>query len=59
MPAPQRDLTLGAPDNRIHMAPPSDERANFRSATPCGFAMAVFQVNGPGRGEPARLLAAA
>lgn len=30
------------PDNRIHKAPPSEERANFRSATPMGFARAVF-----------------
>jgi hypothetical protein len=46
MPAPSRDLSLGAPDDRIHKAPPSAERANFRSATPMGFARAVFQANG-------------
>jgi len=46
MPAPQRDLTLGPPDDRIHKAPPSAERGNFRSATPMGFARAVFAANG-------------
>jgi hypothetical protein len=45
MPEPDRDPSLGAPDDRIHKAPPSDERANFRSATPMGFARAVFQAN--------------
>jgi len=35
------------PDNRIHAAPPSDERADFRSATPMGFARAVFEANSP------------
>lgn len=46
MPPPQRDASLGAPDDRIHKAPPSAERANFRSATPMGFARAVFEANG-------------
>ena len=45
MPPPQRDPSLGAPDDRIHKAPPSSARANFRSATPMGFARAVFQAN--------------
>ena len=45
MPAPQRDESLGAPDDRIHKAPPSAERGNFRSATPMGFARAVFAAN--------------
>ena len=45
MPAPQRDLTLGAPDDRIHKAPPGPGRENFRSATPLGFARAVFHAN--------------
>jgi hypothetical protein len=35
------------PDNRIHFASPGDERAAFRSATPMGFARAVFQANNP------------
>lgn len=47
MPKPFKDLTLGAPDNRIHAAPPGPERANFRSATPEGFATAVFLANAP------------
>lgn len=46
MPAPVRDASLGDPDDRIHKAPPSAERANFRSATPRGFARAVFAANG-------------
>ena len=29
--------------DRIHRAPPSPDRANFRSATPAGFAQAVFE----------------
>lgn len=45
MPEPARDETLGAPDNRIHFASPGPERANFRSATPMGFARAVFAAN--------------
>lgn len=45
MPAPEKDASLGDPDNRIHMAPPGPERANFRSATPMGFARAVFAAN--------------
>jgi hypothetical protein len=48
MPAPNRDATLGEPDDRIHKAPPGPERANFRSATPRGFARAVFEANQPG-----------
>jgi hypothetical protein len=47
MPEPFRDATAGAPDDRIHKAPPGDERANFRSATPRGFAKAVFLSNAP------------
>jgi hypothetical protein len=45
MPNGYRDPDAGEPDNRIHAAPPSDERADFRSATPMGFARAVFRVN--------------
>jgi len=47
MPEPARDETLGAPDDRIHKAPPSDERANFRSATPRGFSRACYLANAP------------
>lgn len=45
MPQPARDPSLGEPDNRIHFASPGPERANFRSATPMGFAKAVFEAN--------------
>jgi hypothetical protein len=46
MPDPRMATTL-APDDRIHKAPPGPERANFRSATPMGFARAVFLANAP------------
>lgn len=45
MPGVNRDESLGEPDNRIHAAAPSPERANFRSMTPQGFATAVFLSN--------------
>lgn len=45
MPRPAKDPTLGPPDNRIHFASPGPERMNFRSATPMGFARAVFKAN--------------
>jgi hypothetical protein len=51
MPAPQRDPSLGPPDDRIHKAPPGPERENFRSATPMGFARAVFAANSQQRLE--------
>lgn len=47
MPESFRDETLGVPDDRIHKAAPGAERANFRSATPKGFAKAVFLANAP------------
>jgi hypothetical protein len=47
MPAPCPDLTLGPPDDRIHKAPPSDDRADFRSATPMGWSRAVCLSNAP------------
>lgn len=40
-------LHLGPPDNRIHFASPGDDRADFRSAAPMGFYIAVFQSNAP------------
>jgi hypothetical protein len=46
MPKPDCDPDC-KPDDRIHKAPPSPERANFRSATPRGFARAVFTANAP------------
>lgn len=45
MPAQCIDSDLGEPDDRIHKAPPSEQRANIRSATPMGFARAVFEAN--------------
>lgn len=53
MPEPSMDPTLGDPDNRIHFASPGPERANFRSATPMGFARAVFEANAPAVSEVA------
>ena len=47
MPEHFKDEALGNPDDRIHKAPPSAGRANFRSATPAGFAKAVFLANAP------------
>lgn len=37
----------GEPDDRIHKAAPGPERANFRSATPMGFARAAYLANAP------------
>ncbi|NWC63725.1 hypothetical protein [Cedecea sp. P7760] len=48
MPQPHRNMSLGAPDDRIHKCPPGAERGNIRSATPEGFAIAVFEANKPG-----------
>lgn len=45
MPPAHTDKALGPPDDRIHKAPPGPDRANFRSATPMGFARAVFEAN--------------
>ena len=45
MPEPWIASFLGAPDDRIHKAPPGPDRENFRSATPLGFARAVFDAN--------------
>lgn len=45
MPAAWMDTSLGKADDRIHKAPPSKERANFRSKTPEGFARAVYEAN--------------
>lgn len=44
MPEP-RPIPLADDHDRIHKAPPGPERANFRSATPKGFAQAVFEAN--------------
>ena len=45
MPDKLIDNSLAAPDDRIHKCPPGPERHNIRSATPEGFAMAVFEAN--------------
>ena len=45
MPDPFPLMDAGEPDDRIHKAPPGPDRANFRSATPMGFARAVFNAN--------------
>lgn len=47
MPAQRPAPWLGKPDDRIHKAPPGDDRANFRSASPMGFWTAVFHANRP------------
>ncbi len=49
MPDPFPLAGIGAPDNRIHLAAPGPDRANFRSATPCGFSRAAFEANRPDR----------
>lgn len=51
MPQPCRDYSLGVPDDRILKAPPGPNRANFRGATPMGFARAVFITNEGGHGQ--------
>lgn len=53
MPTVQRDLKLGPPDDRIHKAAPGPGRSNLRSATPMGFAHAVFRANAPAAKEAA------
>jgi hypothetical protein len=40
-------MDAGPPDDRIYKAPPGAGRAAFRSATPMGFARAVFRANAP------------
>lgn len=45
MPAPKPIPLDELTHDRIHKAPPGPERANFRSATPAGFARAVFEAN--------------
>lgn len=45
MPFPKPIESNEKPDDRIHKCPPGDARKNFRSATPRGFAQAVFEAN--------------
>ncbi len=46
MPEQYKAEALGEPDDRIHKCPPGPDRGNIRSATPMGFAEAVFRANG-------------
>lgn len=48
MPKPQRNTSLGKPDDRIHLARNDKDRANTRSITPRGFAEAVYAANRKG-----------
>ena len=57
MPPVFRAEGLGEPDDRIHKCPPSAERHNIRSATPSGFAQAVFDANKRSSSFPSALLA--
>ena len=59
MPDQFKAAGLSEPDNRIHAAAPGPERANFRSATPKGFAQAVFEANAPHLRRQLRLWEAA
>jgi len=52
MPTPNHPAGI-EPDDRIHKAPPSDTRADFRSATPLGFSRAVFNANQSQRSQAA------
>jgi hypothetical protein len=45
MPEANKAEGLGEPDDRIHKCAPGPDRANIRSATPMGFARAVFEAN--------------
>lgn len=47
MPEKQRLDGLPPPDDRIHKCSPGPDRSNIRSATPRGFARAVFLSNAP------------
>ena len=49
MPTPRPIDLDPATRDRIHRLPPGPERANLRSATPRGFARAVFEANGARR----------
>jgi len=43
---PNHDPFRRLRESKMHLMPPSVNRANLRSATPKGFAKAVFEVNG-------------
>lgn len=42
---PETDRVEPVEGSKMHRLPPSPDRANMRSATPMGFAMAVYQAN--------------
>lgn len=42
---PEREPVEPVEGSRMHLLPPSADRANLRSATPMGFARAVFRAN--------------
>lgn len=46
---PQKFPVEPTQGSRMHLLPPSDDRADLRSETPPGFARAVFEANRPGR----------
>jgi hypothetical protein len=46
MPAPIHNEQPAGVTEKIWLASPSDDRADFRSETPPGFAKAVFEANG-------------
>jgi len=50
MPTPKRLAPILG--SKMHLLPPSAERANLRSATPMGFAQAVFEANCPAEWRP-------
>lgn len=45
MPQPSPAVSGAKPDDRIHKCPPGPNRKNIRSATPGGFAQAVYLAN--------------
>jgi hypothetical protein len=47
---PQMNRVEPTMGSKMHLMPPSDERANLRSETPMGFAKAVFEANRRTRG---------
>jgi len=51
MPEQFKDGELSEPDDRIHKAAPGPDRADFRSATPSGFARAVYLANNKLKGS--------
>lgn len=44
---PQKRRVEPVEGSKMHLLPPSKERANLRSMTPMGFARAVFEANAP------------